>query len=66
MKKLNLEYVAAGEIRKLQLLELEEFIMVYYENANISKEKKERNCMMLPSNERILILGSKYFCTIHV
>lgn len=35
IKKLNLDYVAAGDLRRLQLLELEEFRQDVYENAKL-------------------------------
>lgn len=42
MKKLNLYYVAPDEIRKLQLLELEEFRKDACENAKINKENTNK------------------------
>ncbi|XP_022158756.1 uncharacterized protein LOC111025220 [Momordica charantia] len=42
IRKLNLDYVAAGEVHCFQLLELEEFRRDVYENAKIYKEKTKR------------------------
>lgn len=42
LKKLNMGLQAAGEHRKLQLLELEEFQKFSYENAKLYKEKTKQ------------------------
>ncbi|XP_022159162.1 uncharacterized protein LOC111025586 [Momordica charantia] len=40
--KLNVYYVAVGDVRRLQLLELEQFHIDAYENAKLYKEKTKR------------------------
>ncbi|XP_022153522.1 uncharacterized protein LOC111021006 [Momordica charantia] len=42
LKKLNLDYAAAGDLRHLQLLKLEEFRRDAYENTKIYKEMTKR------------------------
>ncbi|XP_062075238.1 uncharacterized protein LOC133779273 [Humulus lupulus] len=39
LKKLNMDLLAAGEARKMQLIELEEMQLFAYENAKLYKEK---------------------------
>ncbi|XP_022157916.1 uncharacterized protein LOC111024526 [Momordica charantia] len=42
MKKLNLDYAVAEDVRRLQLLELEEFRKDAHENAKLYKEKTKQ------------------------
>ncbi|KAL8134502.1 hypothetical protein AgCh_009501 [Apium graveolens] len=52
LKKLNLDLVAAGKNRMLQLNELDEFQLQAYENNKMYKEKVKR------WHDRVLVLKS--------
>ncbi|MCQ7416424.1 transposase family protein [Salmonella enterica] len=65
LKKLNFDHVAAGSLRKLQLVELEEFRQTSYENAKMYKEKTKiwHDRKILPKQfekgQKVLLFNSR-------
>ncbi|XP_062114588.1 uncharacterized protein LOC133825694 [Humulus lupulus] len=65
LKSLNLDLLAAGEARKLQLNELEELQLFAYENAKLYKEKTKRwhdqriKERVFEKNQKVLLFNSR-------